>query len=304
MRTLTRIATGMAVAAAAAMVALSGAATAAAAPPPAPSGEAAVQALQWDFYTGSVAAGSTRTYHWNNAPASSVYTVGLTPQGASTTQDCQFEVTRTWNVQNYGGEREFWFTVKNVGTIACGSSVMLYSMSDIAGAWNTGGVDPGAQVTKHWNNAGATSAYVGGAAPEGATSSAACQFEVVREWYQQQPSGEKEFWFTLRNTGTIACSAEVLLGSDSTSTVLATSAMGPGATAGATWNNNPDQISYIVGFTPSGATPATPCQFELTRLWHAQVINDNGSAEKELRYNYRNAGAITCSTQRLIAWAS
>jgi len=296
MRTLTRIVTGLAVVA---MAVLSGAATATAAPPPAVADDGT---LQWDFYTGSVAAGSSRTYYWNNAPSSAVYTVGLTPKGASTSQACQFEVTRTWNVQNYGGEREFWFTVKNVGAITCGSDVMLYSTADIAGSWNTGGVDPGAEVTKHWNNAGSANAYVAGAAPAGATSSSPCRFEVVREWYQQQPGGEKEFWFTLKNTGTIACSAEVLLGAASTSTLLATSAMAPGASNGATWNNNPDQLSYLVGFNPSGATAVTPCQFELTRLWHAQVINANGSAEKELRYNYRNAGAITCGAQRLIAW--
>ena len=301
MRTLTRIATGLAVVA---MAVLSSAATATAAPPPAPAGEASVQALQWDFYTGTVAVGSTRTYWWNNAPANAVYTVGLSPRGASTTQDCQFEVTRTWNVQQFGGEREFWFTVKNVGAIDCGTEVMLYSMADVAGAWNTGGVDPGATVTKHWNNAGANNAYVAGAAPSGATSTATCRFEVVREWYQQQPGGEKEFWFTLRNIGSIACSAEVLLGADSTSTALVTNPMAPGATAGATWNNNPDQIAYLIGFNPVGATAATPCQFELTRAWHAQVINDNGSAEKELRYHYRNAGAITCGALRLIAGVS
>ena len=48
--------------------------------------EAAVQTLQWDFYSGTVAAGGTRTYHWNNVPTGASYTVGLTPKGASTTR--------------------------------------------------------------------------------------------------------------------------------------------------------------------------------------------------------------------------
>lgn len=299
MRTLTKIVTGV-VAAALAMLGLLGGTTAAAA---APAGTASVEALQWDFFSGTVAAGSTRSYFWN-APPSAVYTVGLTPRGASTTQDCEFEVIRTWNVQPIGGGREFRFTIKNVGAIACGTDVMLYSLSDVAGAWNTGGVDPGASVTKHWNNAGASNAYVGGAAPSGATSSASCQFEVTREWYQQQPGGEKEFWFTLKNTGTIACSAEVLLGAKSTANALSTGTLAPGATVGKTWNNNPDQVAYLIGFNPVGATSATPCQFELTRAWHAQVINSTGVAEKELRYNYRNAGTITCAALRLIAGVS
>ena len=298
MRTLTKVVTGVVTAALAMLSLLPGAATAA------PASTAAVQSPLWDFFTGTVTAGSSRGYVWNNAPASAVYTVGLSPRGASTTEDCVFEVTRTWNVQKPGGEREFWFTVKNVGTIDCGSDVMLYALSDVAGAWSTGGVDPGATVTKHWNNAGSSDVYVAGAAPSGATSTTSCQFEVTREWYAQQPGGEKEFWFTLKNVGTIACTAEVLLGAKTYGNGSSTGTLAAGASVASTWNNNPDQIAYLVGFNPGGATSTTPCQFELTRLRHAQVINDNGTVEKELRYNYRNAGTISCAALRLLAWVS
>lgn len=294
MRTLTKIVTGVVTAALAMLALLPGAATAA------PASTASVQSPLWDFFTSTVPAGASRTYGWH-ASATAIYTVGLSPRGASTTDDCEFEVTRTWNVQKPGGSREFWFTVKNVGTIDCGSDVMLYSLSDVAGAWNTGGVNPGASVTKHWNNAGASNVYVGGAAPSGATSTTSCQFEVTREWYAQQPGGEKEFWFTLKNIGTIACSAEVLLGAKAIGNAAATSTLTPGQSVGKTWNNNPDQIVYLVGFTPAGATSTTPCLFELTRIRYAQVINADGSVEKEMRYNYRNAGTITCAAVRLLA---
>ena len=289
------VAVGIAVAAFAAAILVP--ATAAAAP-------ASVQSLESSFYTGTIAPGSSGHYWWNNAnPLSVSYVVGLSPQGASTTQDCQFEVTRTWYLQNFGGEREFHYTIKNVGSISCGTDVWLYSLPDSAGAWNTSGVNPGQTVTKHWNNAGALSTYVAGLSPSGATSTAPCQFEVTREWYQQQPGGEKEFWFDVKNVGTIACSAEVLLGTKTTTTTSAIGATGPGGTGGSTWNNNPATIAYMVGFTPSGATAATACQFELTRSWYGQTINTNGNAEKEFHQNWRNACTITCSATKLLAWA-
>lgn len=291
MRKLTRIAVGLAVAA---LAALSGTATATAAPPPT---DASAQTLEWEFFTNTVAVGATRTY---TAPAGEVYTVGLSPRGASTSQACEFEVIRTWYVQLTSGSRQFRFTIKNVGAIDCGTDVMLFSMADIAGAWNTNGVDPGASVTKHWNHAGTSSTYVAGAFPSGATSSAMCQFEVVREWYQQQPGGEKEFWFTLKNVGTIACSAEVLLGGQAAANASSTPILSPGGTASGSWFNNLDQRAYLVGFNPV-STATTACQFELTRAWHAQVINSDGTSQKQLHYRYRNAGAVTCGAVRLIA---
>jgi hypothetical protein len=289
-----RIAAGLALAALAAVI---GAPTAAVA---APEG---TQTLETSLYSGTVAPGASQHRWWNNAnPLSVAYVVGLSPKGASTTQDCQFEVTQTWYQQNHGGEREFHYMIKNVGTISCGTDILLYSLPDSAGAWNTGGVNPGQSVTKHWNNAPSNSTYVVGYSPSGATSTAPCRFETTREWYVRQPDGEKEFYFTLKNTGTIACSAEILLAFENTTTASTTPVLGPGGTASSTWNNNPATIAYIVGFTPTGQTPATPCQFELTRSWYAQVLNASGSLEKEFRQQYRNAGSITCSATKLLAW--
>lgn len=298
-----RIAAGLALAALAAVL---GAPTAAAAPaaPAAPAANVGIQTLHGSWYSGTVAPGATQHRWWNNAnPLSLVYVVGLSPTGASTTAACQFETTRTWYQQNHGGEREFHYTIKNVGTIACGTDIYLYSMPDSAGAWNTGGVNPGQSVTKHWNNAPSNAVYVAGTSPSGATSTSPCQFETTREWYVRQPGGEKEYWFTLTNVGSIACSAEVLLGVKTTSTSSSTGTLGPGATAGSTWNNNPLTMAYMVGFTPAGQTSATPCQFELTRSWYAQVINSNGSVEKEFRQNFKNVGTITCTAAKLLAWA-
>jgi hypothetical protein len=294
MRRTIRAVVGVAIAAVAA--AILAPSTAAAAP-------AGIQSLESSYFTGTIAPGSTTHRWWNNAnPLSVSYAVGLSPKGASTTTDCQFEVTRSWYQQNFGGEREFHYEIKNVGTISCGTDVYLYSLPDIAGAWNTGGVNPGQSVTKHWNNAGSLNSYLAGLSPSGATSTSPCQFEVTREWYSQSTS-EKEFWFTIKNVGTIACSAEVLLGSKSTTTTSTTGTEAPGGTGGSTWNNNPETMAYILGLTPSGATPATPCQFEVTRTWYGQTINTDGSAEKEFHHNWKNVGTITCSATKLFAWA-
>jgi hypothetical protein len=297
MRKTVRAVVGIAIAVvASAIIAPMTAATATAAP-------AGIQSLESSYFTGTIAPGATTHRWWNNAnPLSVSYAVGLSPKGASTTTDCQFEVTRSYYQQNFGGEREFHYDIKNVGTISCGTDVYLYSLSDVAGAWNTGGVNPGQSVTKHWNNAGSLNSYLAGLSPDGATSTAPCQFEVTREWYSQTPT-EKEFWFTIKNVGTIACSAEVLLGTRSTTTTSSIGATAPGGTGGSTWNNNPETMAYILGLTPSGATPATPCQFEVTRTWYGQTINTDGSAEKEFHHTWKNSGTITCSATKLFAWA-
>lgn len=264
-----------------------------------------VQSLTTSFFSGTVSPGVTQTWKWNNAPAGLSYVVGLSPKGASTSQDCLFEVTRTWYQQNFGGEREFWYTIKNVGVIACGTDVYLYSMPNSVGAWTTGGVNPGQSVTKHWNNANPLNAtYVVGLSPQGATSTTPCQFETTRTWYAEQPSGEREFWFTMKNVGTIACTADIYLSTKTTTTITATGTMAPGATVGKTWNNaTPLSAAYIVGFAPNGASASTPCQFEFDRGYYAQVINDDGTTEREFRQTFSNVGSITCSASKLLAVA-
>jgi len=273
----------------------------------APGASAAPASVQDDpiatVYSGTVAPGGVQHRWWNNAnPLSATYVLGLAPVGATTSADCQFEVTRTWYTQNFGGEREFHYNIKNIGSISCATNIHIYSLPDIAGAWNTNGVAPGGSVTKHWNNASASSAYVAGLSPNGATATTPCQFEVTREWYAQQPGGEKEFWFTITNVGTIACTAEVLLSHNAAGSTSVTGPLAPGGTAGSNWNNNPTPIAYLVGFSPSGATATTPCLYELTRTYYSQTINSGGTSEREFRHYWRNAGSITCSAVKLLTW--
>src|SRR5687768_9900112 len=69
------------------------------------------------WYSGTVAAGASQGWTWNNAPATAAYIVGFNPSGASTSSTCSFEVTSSRYVQQYGGEREFQFWIKNIGSI-------------------------------------------------------------------------------------------------------------------------------------------------------------------------------------------
>ncbi|MET0233293.1 MAG: hypothetical protein ABW224_01505 [Kibdelosporangium sp.] len=272
--------------------------------PAATAAPAAVQSLETSFFSGTVNPGATQTRSWNNAnPLSVSYVVGLSPKGATTTQPCKFEVTRQWYRQNFGGEREFWYQIKNVGAIACGTDINLYSVPDITGSWNTGGVNVGQSVTKHWNNANPLgNVYAAGVSPEGATSTTPCQFEVTREWYAQQPGGEREFWFTLTNVGTIACSAEILLGTRASFDSSFFGAVASGDSQHRSWNNaNPLSSAHIVGFSPTGAT-SVACQFEKTRQWYEQRLN-SGVAERELHYTLANVGSIACSVDRKLAFA-
>ena len=126
------------------------------------------------------------------------------------------EVTRNWYVQQPGGEREFYFTVKNVGAIACSANVQLASQNT-ATSWSTGQLAGGATYTSHWNNANPLNrVYLPGLSPLGASSSA-CQLEVTRSWYQQRRDSdgetEREFYLTVKNLGSNTCSGTVLLSS-------------------------------------------------------------------------------------------
>jgi hypothetical protein len=246
------------------------------------------------WYTGTVAAGATQSWHWNNA-GTSVYQVGLSPIGASTASPCTFEVTRTWDSQNNSGEREFHFQIKNTGSIACGANILLEGMARINGAWSTGGIDVGASKSWTWNNNSLTGAYFVNIAPSGATASSTCDLEITRTWYVRQPGGEKEFKFTAKNVGDIACQGDILVSwTDNNVSSWQTSTIGVGSTHTGGWNNaNPLTRVYVPGLTPSSLV--TPCTLEVTRQWYRQVINPTGAAEREFYFDIKNAGSLACT---------
>ena len=79
--------------------------------------------LDWSGYSGTMAPGASMTRKWNNSRTNAVYQVGLSPVGASTSADCEFEVTNQWYDRLNSGEREFFYTIKNIGSISCGTNI-------------------------------------------------------------------------------------------------------------------------------------------------------------------------------------
>jgi hypothetical protein len=262
---------------------------------------ATAASTQSSWFSGTVAAGKTKSFVWNNANPQYAFVVGFAPVGATTTQGCAFEVDRSWYVQQSDGDRQFRFDIKNVGSLACGTEILISGVKDQVGPWTTGGVDAGGYYTGRWNNANPlTTSYIVGVAPSGATHSADCRFEIVRTWYVQQPTGEREFWFTAKNVGTIACTAEVLLAGEASKALPNTGDLAPNQSLTRRWNNaNPLDHQYVVGLSPKGDSFGVACQMEVTRTWYREVINP--PAEREFSYTVKNVGAMPCSADVLLA---
>lgn len=253
--------------------------------------------LASSWYSGSVAPGATQHWYWNNSSRTGAYKVGLSPTGASTTSPCRFEVTRAWDVQQYGGEREYHFTIKNTGSITCGTNILL-AWQDRSNTWATGGLDVGASKTWTWNNANPlTATHLVGISPSGSTSANSCQLEVTRSWYTQQPGGEREFKFTVKNVGAIACQGDIqLVTITNSNSSWSTGSMSPGTSKSWVWNNaNPLDRVYATGLSPTGAAGSSTCQLEVTKSYYQQVIGSDGTTEREYRLTIQNVGSLTCS---------
>lgn len=249
------------------------------------------------WFSGTVAPGATQHWFWNNASLTAAYKVGLSPIGASTTSPCQFQVTRAWDVQQFGGEREFHFFLQNTGAIACGATVLL-AAQDRTATWSTGGINPGASQTWTWNNANPLNgSYFVGMSPTGATSTSTCEIQVTRSWYTQLSTGERKFNFTLTNTGAIACQGDVQLAlTTAADSSWANGTTAAGASTGWVWNNaNPLTRTYVPGLSPTGAVGANTCQLEITSTTYQQVIHADGTSERKFFLTVTNAGTSTCS---------
>jgi len=249
------------------------------------------------WFSGSVAPGATQHWFWNNSSLTAAFKVGLSPVGASTTSPCQFQVTRAWDVQQFGGEREFHFFVRNTGAIACGANILLAAQDRIA-TWSTGGIGAGASQTWTWNNANPLNgSYFVGMSPSGATSANTCELEVTRSWYTQLSTGERKFNFTLRNAGAIACQGDVQLAlTTAADSSWSNGTVGAGASSSWVWNNaNPLTRTYVPGLSPTGASGSNTCQLEVTSTTYQQVIRSDGTAERKFFLTVKNVGTSSCS---------
>jgi hypothetical protein len=267
---------------------------AAAASGDAPTGGITGPLAQW--YTGLLAAGAQQHWVWNNA-GSGVYKVGFAPFEATTTTACQFQVIRSWDVQQPGGEREFHFIIENTASISCGANVLLQSQV-AAASWSTGTVSPGATQGWTWNNANPlTAAHFVNVSPTGATGTSTCELEVTRSWYSQQPGGERELHFYLKNVGSIACGGTVLLATNvDANSSWPTGTISPGGAVAWFWNNaNPLNRVYVPGVSPLGATSTTSCQLELLPSYYVEMLDSDQTTQRRYYIGVKNVGTISCS---------
>jgi len=256
--------------------------------------EAKASGVTASWYSGTVAAGASQTWYWNNAnPFEAAYQVGYSPVGATTGKACRFETVNAIYQRYSNGERKFVFTIKNSGTIACGTTVLLASLT---GSYfsNTGTLSPGQSQTRS-----ATSDFdilqLAGVLPF-ASGSTPCQIELGSTSHRNPSAGKWEFWFTVRNVGAVACSANLYLASAPKDIGWRTfTDLGPGETYYGTWNNaNPVNATYLVMGWPFVAPNGVVCQLSVARTYYRQVINSSGFAERRFSFEIRNIGSNTC----------
>ncbi|MFC5004623.1 hypothetical protein ACFPIJ_43205 [Dactylosporangium cerinum] len=152
--------------------------------------------------TGTLAAGQSRSWHWNNADAEgTVYAVGVLPSQPAS-GSCAIEVSTQYRTQP-DGEYEFSYRATNVGTVTCSATLRHVALGvdttvavpevPAGGPYNIGvpGVPAGTRV------------IVAGAA-QSVTPAGPCQVSVLTTFYQRQGT-TTGVYAGYRNTGSVAC---------------------------------------------------------------------------------------------------
>jgi len=140
--------------------------------------------------------GQTWNTVWNIN--SGVWSVGLSPTGATSTKDCAMEVTRTWQLTN-ATKRQLWMTLKNVGTIPCGTTViMTRTTADVTQL--TPPIAKSDTYTNALPNVSPTVGYWFGVPPVLMTY---CKLEVTRDFWEQRINSdliaERRFHYWVKN---------------------------------------------------------------------------------------------------------
>jgi hypothetical protein len=172
------------------------------------------------FASGTLNAGATTSGTWNNANPARVYLVGLDPAKLSTDK-CAIEVTSTSYARQTSGEVEFRFTLKNIGSVACGTQIHLTWLKPLG--------LPAAQIVKSPimapNSDGQVAwslypfstdvVYVPGLSLTSTSTTAACQIALRSHDFTSflQPDGATFSWLMVgtRNTGSVACKPSLML---------------------------------------------------------------------------------------------
>jgi hypothetical protein len=252
--------------------------------------------VQAAWFSGTVAPGATQGWYWNNAnPFEAAYKVGFNPVGATSGKSCRFETVNTIYQRYPNGERKFFFTIKNVGSIACGTTILLVgNIGNYIGY--TGNLSPGQTQTWFWNFYDFTTVQLPGITPTGAVG-APCQIELLGSSTRNPEAGHREFYFTFRNVGSITCGANLYLGSlpQDTTWLINPRQLAPGETHYGVWNNaNPLNAVYVPIAHSFIIGEGEVCHLEVVRSFYSQVINASGFPERKFHLEVRNIGPDVC----------
>ncbi|TDC42031.1 hypothetical protein [Micromonospora sp. KC213] len=252
------------------------------------------------WFTGTLAAGATTNGRWRNVVTDHAFHVSLSPVGASTSNACRFKVTRVWNEQRPEGNKDFWYTIQNTGSIACAANVMVYMIPG-AIVRSTGGIAPGGTKQFVENGVDDWKIYRLGLLPSGSTSSDPCKLEVTRVRYTHRFQGDVatvfDVAYEVKNVGSITCQGDVVLGSTPIEHSWSIGALAPNSQRTEHWNSAPAATAYVPGVQPD-----LGCELELTGSHDLQLIDSsNGTAEREVHLTAKNVDTKTCDGKYTLA---
>lgn len=251
------------------------------------------------WFTGTLAAGATMDGSWRNVRTDHAYHVSLSPVGAGTSNACRFQVTRVWNEQRPEGNKDFWYTIKNIGSIACAANVMVYRIPG-AIVRSTGGIAPGATKQFAEIDIDDWKIYRLGLLPSGSTSSDPCKLEVTRVRYTHRFAGDVATVFDVaygvKNVGGITCQGDVVLGSTPIEHSWSIGALAPNSQRTEHWNKAPAGTAFVPGVQPN-----IDCELELTGSHDVQLINSDSTTEREVHLTAKNVDTETCDGNYTLA---
>jgi hypothetical protein len=253
------------------------------------------------WFTGTIEPGTAKTGPpWLNVLPDWAYGISTSPVGASSSNLCYFRVERVWNEQRPEGNKDFWYRIRNVGSLACAANVMVYRIPATK-VRSTGGIAPGEVKRFEESSIDDSKIYRMGLLPSGATSSDRCKLEVTRLWYTHRvddATARRVFGvaYEVKNVGGIACQGDVLLGSTPIERSWSVT-VEPWWPAEQKSNNASPAAAYV-----SGLQPQLGCTLELLlKSDDVQRINTDGSVEREVGVSADNPGEKPCDAKFALA---
>jgi hypothetical protein len=251
------------------------------------------------WFTGILDIGETKTASWKNVLPDQAYHVSVSPVGASVSQVCRLRVDRVWNQQRPEGNKDFWYTIRNVGFLPCAGNVMVYRVP-AEKVRSTGGLAPGETKTFTETSIDDTKIYQLGLLPSGATSGDPCKLRVVHQWYTHRSEGDVatvfDVTYEVKNDGDIACQGDVLLGSAPIEHSWSIGGLAPWWGDSQHWNDASPTTAYVPGVQPN-----LGCTLKMGGSDDLQKINRDGSVEREVYIHTYNSSDKSCDGKFTIA---